>query len=47
MDAIGIEEKRWHVDDKSIWSLCAETSKTVQQCYDFAGRHVDTIIGIK
>jgi len=35
------------VDDKIISALCAETSKTVQQCYDLAGRHKGTIIRIK
>jgi hypothetical protein len=35
------------VDDKSISALCAETSKTMQQCYDFAGRHKGTIIRIQ
>jgi len=35
------------VDNKSISALCAETSKTVQQCYDFAGRCKGTIIRIK
>ena len=45
--------KRWRkytgtcVDDKSISALCAETSKTMQQCYDFAGRHKGTITRIK
>ena len=32
------------VDDKSISALCAETSKTMQQCYDFAGTHKGAII---
>jgi len=27
--------------------MCADTSKTMQQCYDFAGRHKGTIIRIK
>ena len=35
------------VDDKRISALCAETSKTMQQCYDFAGRHKGTQIRIK
>jgi len=34
------------VDDKSISAWCAETSKTMQQCYDFAGRHKGTMIRI-
>ena len=45
--------KRWRkytgtcVDNKCISALCAETSKTTQQCYDFAARHKGTIIWIK
>jgi len=41
--------KRWRkytgtcVDNKSISTLCAETSKTMWQCYDFAGRRKGTI----
>ena len=35
------------VDNTSISALCAETSKTMQHCYDFAGRHKGTIIRIK
>ena len=34
------------VDNKSISAVCAETSKTMQHCYDFAGRHKHTIIRI-
>jgi len=30
-----------------ISALYAETSKTIEQCYYFAGRHKDTIIRIK
>ena len=26
---------------------CAETSEAMQQCYDFAGRHIGSIIRIK
>jgi len=56
MDAFGNEEhnlKGWRkytgtcVDDKSISALYAETRKTMQQCYYFAGRHKGTIIRIK
>ena len=35
------------VDNKIISALCAETSKIMQQCYYFAGRHKCTIIRIK
>jgi len=33
--------------NKSVSALCAETSITMQRCYDFAGRHKGTIIRIK
>jgi len=42
--------KRWRkyrgtcVGSESISVLCAETSKTMQQCYDLAGRIKDTTI---
>ena len=35
------------VDNDSISALGAETSKTMQQCYYFAGRHKGTIIRTK
>jgi len=56
MDAYYNEDcnlKRWRkytgtcIYNKSISALCAETSKTMQQCYDFAVRHKRTIIRIK
>ena len=43
--------KRWRkytgVDTESISALCAETSQTMQQCYDSADRHKGTITRIK
>jgi len=45
--------KRWRkytgtcVDDKSNSALCAETSKTMQHCYNFAGRRKGTLIRIE
>jgi len=35
------------VDNGIISALCAETSKTMQRCYCFAGRHKGTIIWIE
>ena len=34
-------------DNKRISALCAETRKTLQQCYNIAGRHKGNVMRIK